>query len=131
MTAPALRIIPFMDDVRDHVDDVRDRVTTMPNVALPRFQEVGRQADQTLDRVLGRPARSSRFKPLLVIGVVGIIATLTAMAMSWTRGRAGRLAAADIDAAAGDPMSGLAGSGTATIFETDRIGLGDQQADVH
>lgn len=146
MTAPALRIVPSMDDVRDRVDDVRDLVASVPHMTMPRLQDVGRQADETVDRLLGRPARPFWFKPVLVIGVVGVMAAIAAMAVSWTRGRPGRLMDEDaidqmdqlsdplvpaLDQTAGDPISGLAPFGSSTVVETGITSLNDQQADVH
>lgn len=144
MTAPALRMVPSMDDVRDRVDDIRDRVTALP-MTLPRFEEVGRQADMTVDRLRGRPARPFWFKPLLVIGVVGIVAALAAMATSWSRSRASRLMDDDAldqldrmsepsapghETGSADTMGSPAGFGTATFIETSTIGLDDQQVDL-
>ena len=146
MTAPALRLVPFMDDVRDRADEVRDRVASVSHMEMPRFQDVGRQAGETVDRLLGRPARPFWFKPLLVIGVVGVMAAIAAMAVSWTRGRPGRLMDEDaidqmdrmsesltpaLDVTSGDPISGMAPFGSATIVETGITSLNDQQADVH
>jgi hypothetical protein len=125
-----------MDDVRDRVDDVRDRVASVPHMSMPRLQEVGRQADQTVDRFLGRPARRSWLKPLLVIGVLGVMAAVAAMAMSWSRNRPSRLTDEDaidemaLDVTSGESMPGMAGFATATVVETGTIGLSDELADV-
>lgn len=146
MTAPALRIIPSMDDVRDRVEDVRDRVTALQQTALPRFEEVRRQADITVDRLRGRPVRPFWFKPLIVIGAAGLLAALVAMVTSWSRNRASRLMDDDaldhLDRMSEPPASGLearsvdavddvAGFGTATTIETRAIGLDGQQADIN
>ncbi len=80
MNAPALRLVPS-------VDEVRDRLPDMPHVNLPSFQDVGRQADATVDRLRGRPARPGWLVPLLVVGVVGVVAAIAATAMTWARRR--------------------------------------------
>jgi hypothetical protein len=90
MTAPALRLVPT-------VDEVRDRLPDMPHVNLPSFQDVGRQADATVGRLRGRPARPGWLRPLLVVGVVGVLVAIAATAMTWARHRPRRWIDDDVD----------------------------------
>jgi hypothetical protein len=84
MTASALRSVPTVDDIRDRLGD-------LPRMSLPRLEDFGRQADETVDRLRGRPVRPVWFRSVLVIGVLGVMAVIAAMAMSWTRSRTARL----------------------------------------
>jgi hypothetical protein len=88
MTSPALRIVPTVDDIRDRMGD-------LPRIPIPRLEDIGRQADETVDRLRGRPARPFWLRPVLVIGFLGVIAAIGAVAMSWSRGRSGRWADED------------------------------------
>ena len=113
MNAPALRLVPTVDEVRDHLPD-------MPHVNLPSFQDVGRQADATVGRLRGRPARPSWLRPLLVVGVIGVLAAIAATAMTWARNRPRRWIDDDADGLTviGEPI------GVNPDLDVDPSGLG-------
>jgi hypothetical protein len=136
MTAPALRIVP-------NVDDIRDRIGDLPRMTMPRLEEVGRQADATVDRLRGRPARPSWLRPLLVIGVIGVVAALAAMAMSWTRSRAGRWTNDDAidrfdrlsepvspDGGTSADQPAMGGFGSPSLTTTGGVSFDDHEAEV-
>ena len=134
MTAPALRVVPTVDDIRDRLGD-------LSRMAMPRLEEVGRQADATVDRLRGRPARPSWLRPLLVIGVFGVVAAIAATAMSWTRGRAGRLSDEDaIDRLdrmsesgsqdGGTAQPAMGGFGSPSLTTTGGISFDDHEVEV-
>ena len=136
MTAPALRIVP-------NVDDIRDRIGDLPRMSMPRLEEVGRQADATVDRLRGRPARPSWLRPLLVIGLIGIASAFAAMAMSWTRSRPGRWTNDDAidrldrmsepgspDGGPAADMPAIGGFGSPSLTTTSGIAADDHEVEV-
>jgi hypothetical protein len=132
MTAPALRIVPTVDDIRDRIGD-------LPRMTMPRLEEVGRQADATVDRLRGRPARPSWLRPLLVVGVIGVVVAIAAMALSWTRGRPGRWTNDDaIDrldrmsepAGTAADLPAMGGFGSPSLTTTGGVSLDDHGAEV-
>ncbi len=113
MTAPALRLVTSIEEVRDRLPDI-------PRVALPSFQDVGRQADATVGRLRGRPARPSWRRPLLIlVGAVGLMAAIAAMAMTRTRNRPRRWSDED----APDRMTESLGSNSGLGGPSDPVGL--------
>jgi len=136
MTASALRSVPTVDDIRDRIGD-------LPRMTLPRLEEVGRQADETVDRLRGRPVRPAWFRPVLVIGVLGIMAAIAAMAMSWGRSRAGRWNNDDaIDSldrmsepgspngSIGSETPAMGGFGSPSLTTTGGVTFDDREAEV-
>jgi hypothetical protein len=146
MSAPVLRVVQSRHAVRERLADLGLR-------AMPRFEDVGRQADQTVDRLRGRPSRPSWLRPLLAVGILGAMVAIAGMAMSASRRASRRWNEEDaldqldriseplsssVDGRASRDLTGMAGLGSvgsagfvgAAHAGPDMTGLDDQQAEV-
>jgi hypothetical protein len=75
-------VLPDID--RSTVEELRKRIPNLSEIELPSMQEVGRSADDTIDRLLGRS--KSPVWPWIAAGV-GLVAVVGALAayFAWFR----------------------------------------------
>lgn len=72
-------VLPDLD--RETIERLRQRFPDLSNVDLPKMEAVGKSADQTIDRLLGRS--KAPLWPWVAI-VIGLVAVLGAVAAYFT-----------------------------------------------
>lgn len=80
MTVTALRAVdPAMDEIRDRLPD-------LSQIDLPSLEAFGRRADEAVDRLRGRSRRPAWPWIIVGIGLVGLVAAVTAGVLAtWGR----------------------------------------------
>lgn len=75
-------VIPDLD--RETIERLKQRFPDLSNVDLPKMEEVGKTADQTIDRLLGRSRAPIWPWVAAVFGLVAVIGTVAAY-LTWLR----------------------------------------------
>ena len=75
-------VIPDLD--RETIERLKQRFPDLSNVELPKMEEVGKTADQTIDRLLGRSRAPMWPWVAAVLGLVAVIGTVAAY-LTWLR----------------------------------------------
>jgi hypothetical protein len=118
MTAPAL---PDID--RAALEDLKKRLPDLSDVdiSLPRMEEIGRTADQTVDRLLGRSRAPAWPRVLAAVGLIAVLGLLVAW-MTWGRRPGWGPAPEDqLDTPVRGDATGLSDAGT---YDPDAPGQG-------
>lgn len=108
-------VLPDLD--RSTLEDLKARMPSLhlSEIELPSMERAGRQADRTIDRLLGRSRPSAWPWLAAALGIAAIVGTAAAL-LTWTR----RPASSDWQ---GGPGSGLPGGTSEGIVGTD-AGIG-------
>ena len=75
-------VIPDLD--RETIERLKERFPDLSNVELPKMESVGKSADQTIDRLLGRSRAPIWPWIAAVFGLVAVIGTIAAY-LTWLR----------------------------------------------
>ncbi|HEX5589729.1 MAG TPA: hypothetical protein VFX65_05525 [Candidatus Limnocylindrales bacterium] len=105
MTATALRAVD------PAIDEIRDRLPDLSQLDLPSLEALGRRADEAVDRLRGRSRRPAWPWIIVGIGLVGLVAAVTAGVLA-TWGRNHRTDPWPDDALDGLDRIGEPGAGT-------------------
>ena len=74
-------VLPDLD--RETIERLKERFPDLSNVELPKMEAVGKTADQTIDRLMGR-SRAPIWPWFAVFGLVAVIGTIAAY-LAWFR----------------------------------------------
>ncbi|MBI2780896.1 MAG: hypothetical protein HYX55_03735 [Chloroflexi bacterium] len=75
-------VLPDLD--RDTIERLKQRFPDLSAIDLPKMEEVGRTADQTIDKLLGRSRSPMWPWVALVVGLLSVVGAIAAYAM-WMR----------------------------------------------
>jgi hypothetical protein len=106
-------VLPDLD--RETIERLKQRFPDLSNVDLPKMENVGKTADETIDRLLGRSRAPIWPWVAAVLGLVAVLGTVAAY-LTWLRRPpmelAESLTADTADSDVGEPTNGTDPYGT-------------------